>query len=60
MAGVLIDSSIISKLIQNYMPDLYKKFLDTDCEIILNSFIYKWLANLFLKTLDNKVNRSII
>jgi hypothetical protein len=55
MAGVMVDSAILTRLLQIYIPDLYKFFIDSGYELILNNIIFKWFASLYSNYLPENV-----
>jgi hypothetical protein len=55
MAGVLVDSAILTSLLHKYFPDLYNYMVKIGYEMNLNNLIYKWFLSLFSQSLSYNV-----
>jgi len=60
MAGVMIDSTILNKLIIHYLPELYNYMKERECQIYLSNFIFKWLISLYVQSIPRDVIFIII
>jgi hypothetical protein len=56
LAGVMVDSAIIIKLIKVYLPILQNHLNDLGYEMSLNNLIYKWLVSVFIQNLSNDLS----
>ena len=55
MVGVLVDSTILSGLVQLYLPDLYSFLVKYEFEMNLSNVIYRWLISVYVQNLSSKV-----
>ena len=55
MAGVMIDSTILNKMIQIYIPDLYQFLKVNNYEFFLTNVTYKWFLSLFSQNISENV-----
>jgi hypothetical protein len=55
MCGVMVDSAILNKLLEIYLPDLYNFLVKLGYEMNLNNVIYKWLVGIYSHGLPEKV-----
>lgn len=51
MAGVIVDSTILHKFIEIYLPDLVSYLRDIGCEINLDTIVFKWFVSLFVQNM---------
>ena len=51
MAGVIVDSTILHKFIEVYLPDLVNYLTQIGCELNLDTIIFKWFVSLFVQAL---------
>ena len=56
MAGVMVDGAILTRLLQIYLPDLYKYLIELGFEMHLNNIIFKWFAGIYSNYLTENVN----
>jgi len=59
MAGVIVDSTILHKFIECYMPDLVSYLSEIGCELNLDTIILKWFVSLFVQSLPIKFSLII-
>jgi hypothetical protein len=55
LAGILVDSTITSKLITKYFPDLMHFLIEMNYETQLTNLIIKWLLTIFIENMPNEV-----
>lgn len=55
MAGVLVDSAILNRLLQKYIPDMYNYFIEIGYEMNLNNMIYCWFTSIYVQNLPYNV-----
>ena len=55
MAGVMIDSTILNKLIIHYLPELYNYLKERECQLYLSNFVFKWLISLYTQSIPKDV-----
>ena len=55
LSGVITDTSLISILLEKYLPDLYSFFTNNNFELTVNNFIHKWLVCLFTQSFNEEM-----
>ncbi len=55
LSGVITDTSLISILLEKYLPDLYNFFTNNNFELTVNNFIHKWLVCLFTQGFNEEM-----
>ena len=55
LSGVITDTSLISILLEKYLPDLYDFFTNNNFELTVNNFIHKWLVCLFTQGFNEEM-----
>ena len=55
MAGVMIDSIILNKLIVHYLPEFFNYMKERDIQIYISNFIFKWQISLFVQSIPQEV-----
>jgi hypothetical protein len=56
LAGIIIDCSILIKLIKIYLPNLYNHLAEIGYELSLNNVLYKWFVSVFIQNLSYELS----
>jgi hypothetical protein len=52
LAGIIVDCSILIKLIKIYLPNLYNHLVNIGFELSLNNVLYKWFVSVYIQNLS--------
>lgn len=52
----MLDCTIVIKLIQIYLPDLYYHFVNIGYELCLNNVLYKWFVSIYIQNLSQELS----
>jgi hypothetical protein len=55
LAGIKIDCTIVTTLLQIYQSNLYSHIRAIELEWMLNNIIFKWFMTLFIQPLSEEV-----
>jgi hypothetical protein len=56
LAGIMVDCSILIKLIKIYLPSLYNHLIEIGYELSLNNLLYKWFVSVFIQNLSQELS----
>jgi predicted DNA-binding protein YlxM (UPF0122 family) len=56
LAGIMVDCSILIKLIKIYLPSLYNHLIEIGYELSLNNVLYKWFVSVFIQNLSTELS----
>jgi hypothetical protein len=59
LAGIMVDCSILIKLIKIYLPLVYNHLCDIGFEMSLNNVLYKWFVSVFIQNLSTDLSLII-
>jgi hypothetical protein len=59
LAGIMVDCSILIKLIKIYLPLVYNHLCDIGFEMSLNNVLYKWFVSVFIQNLSQDLSLII-
>jgi hypothetical protein len=59
LAGMIIDCSILIKLLKVYLPYFYIHLENVGYEVTLSNIIYKWFISLFIQNISLEMNMLI-
>jgi len=59
LAGVIVDCSILIKIIKIYLPKIYDHLVDIGFELSLNNVLYKWFVSLYIQNLSLDLSLTI-
>jgi hypothetical protein len=59
LAGIIVDCSILIKLIKIYLPTLYLHLCDIGYDLSLNNVLYKWFVSVYIQNLSLELSLII-